>query len=376
MTLPPAPTLPTPEQELIAAYRRAQEKIIADASRLSNMSGQSLERYRSSLFVQSGRVLNALQKESAAWAAKNVPTFVQKGVERIDRQIDEQFEEAGETPPQFVDSAPLIATAGAAFTDSITEQLDTIINTTRQNLAAGFNGATNTAFDDEPVKTAQAQVIALLTTQGVIGKSFIRDGGLVGLTLAAIGSTTIRSLLNELLNLVGLGRTQETVGDLVQMTSHATACPICWPLQGRVYSISGRSSVYPPLDAAFSGGHANIHPNCMHVILPYIPALQSPEEIRNLLAFSNRPFDISQMSPELQALFRANDAIYQAQQASKAAATATRNQWERYKLRLGSDAPQRLSTFSRIKNADGARWAELQADFRKRGVDIKQQVEQ
>lgn len=64
----------------------------------------------------------------------------------------------------------------------------------------------------------------------------------------------------------GIIQTAKELGeDLVQISVHARACPRCLPLQGRVFSITGKNPDFPLL------GEANrppIHPNCAHVLLP------------------------------------------------------------------------------------------------------------
>jgi len=51
--------------------------------------------------------------------------------------------------------------------------------------------------------------------------------------------------------------------DLVQFSQHYQPCPICKPLEGRVFSLSGRHPTYPKLEKL-----PPIHPNCEHNINP------------------------------------------------------------------------------------------------------------
>ena len=71
--------------------------------------------------------------------------------------------------------------------------------------------------------------------------------------------------------------------DLYKISSHGTTCKICAPLEGRVYSKSGKDPNFPPLSSAFgkidptgpndlTNSFLNIHPNCVHVLLPWTPA--------------------------------------------------------------------------------------------------------
>ncbi len=73
-----------------------------------------------------------------------------------------------------------------------------------------------------------------------------------------------------------LNRYAEHGYDLVRVSAHFRACPLCVPWEGRVLSQSGQEPGYSSLDEAISAGL--FHPNCAHDISAYIPGL-SPEEL-------------------------------------------------------------------------------------------------
>ena len=86
--------------------------------------------------------------------------------------------------------------------------------------------------------------------------------------------------------------------DLYKISSHNTTCALCAPYEGRVYSRSGTSPDFPPLSAAFgkidengpdslANSYLNLHPNCLHVLIPWTPAGRSEEEIQKIKDFSN-----------------------------------------------------------------------------------------
>lgn len=58
--------------------------------------------------------------------------------------------------------------------------------------------------------------------------------------------------------------------ELIQVSSHATSCPICGPMQGKIMRIDGSTE---PVDGVSVDALQlpPFHPNCRHVILPYIP---------------------------------------------------------------------------------------------------------
>ena len=91
--------------------------------------------------------------------------------------------------------------------------------------------------------------------------------------------------------------------DLVILSVHGGACPECAKYQGRVFSLSGSSKLFPKVPAAFFQ-YGGIHEGCGHVFSPYIHGVNDPDLHytlsihplqdkrygRDIIAFSNRPF--------------------------------------------------------------------------------------
>ena len=175
------------------------------------------------------------------------------------------------------------------------------------------------------------------------------------MSLDAYATMVARSTTREATNLGTIQAMKETGNDLVQMSNHNASCPICAPLEGRVYSISGRDPNYPRLDFAFGEGYANVHPNCRHVLTPYIERFD--RNLEKTREFSNRPFDIDPR-PEAQR------KRYEVEQAAKRLLRNDMMQWQRYKLTLGDDVPKTLTTFRRWKKQNGEKWTSLQGKYR------------
>ena len=92
--------------------------------------------------------------------------------------------------------------------------------------------------------------------------------------------------------------TQNLDQDLYQISRHGTTCPLCAPLEGRVYSKSGADPNFPPLSAAFGkmdpngpdtleNSWLNIHPNCLHQLIRWTPMGRSEEELQEIKDFSS-----------------------------------------------------------------------------------------
>lgn len=60
---------------------------------------------------------------------------------------------------------------------------------------------------------------------------------------------------------------QELGEDIIYVEPHPYACPECQEYQGKFYSISGKSLIYPSLQSAVDGGLK--HPNCKHILTTY-----------------------------------------------------------------------------------------------------------
>ena len=159
--------------------------------------------------------------------------------------------------------------------------------------------------------------------------------------------------------------------DLYAISSHGTTCAICAPLEGRVYSRSGADPVYPPLAAAFgkvdrAGGDdlsntwLNIHPNCLHQLLPWTPAGRTPEEIEEIKRKSSFETNPPTVDPRTKAQVEA----YRNKERARAKWLADYRQWERYRVALGDKAPKTFATFQKHKIADDNKYKDWMKQYR------------
>ena len=146
--------------------------------------------------------------------------------------------------------------------------------------------------------------------------------------------------------------------DLYKISSHGTTCAICAPYEGRVYSRSGTDPDFPPLVEAFGKVDAdgpdslanswlNIHPNCLHVLLPWTPAGRSEEEIQKIKDFSNPKKNPFTKDPRTEKQIKA----YRKKEEGRAKWLADYRQWERYRMALGDKVPKTFETFQKHKIA-------------------------
>lgn len=159
--------------------------------------------------------------------------------------------------------------------------------------------------------------------------------------------------------------------DLYIISSHGTTCALCAPYEGRVYSKSGTNSDFPPLAYAFgkvdplgpdtlANTWLNIHPNCLHVLLPWTPAGRTPEEIQRIKDFSNprkNPFTVDSRSQK-------QIEAYRKKEEARTKWLEQYRQWERYRMTLGDKVPKTYQTFERHKLADDDKYKEWERLYR------------
>lgn len=168
--------------------------------------------------------------------------------------------------------------------------------------------------------------------------------------------------------------------DLYQITRHGTTCPLCAPLEGRVYSKSGRDPDFPPLAAAFgkmdpagpdslANSWLNIHPNCLHQLRPWTPMARSEEEIRKIKELSSFERNPVTCDPRSQKQIDA----YREKEKSRARWLRDYRQWEKYREVMGDGVPKRFETFQRHKKSGDEKYKGWLAAYRNRDAVLSGQ---
>ena len=161
--------------------------------------------------------------------------------------------------------------------------------------------------------------------------------------------------------------------DLYKISSHGTTCKICAPLEGRVYSKSGKDPDFPPLASAFgkidptgpndlTNSYLNIHPNCLHVVMPWTPAGRSKEEIQKIKDFSSFKKNPPTMDPRTQKQIDA----YRKKETARADWLRDYRQWETYRMTLGNQVPKTFETFRKHKRLGDETYDVWQNAYKKR----------
>lgn len=360
-------------EKLISIYLKAETDIINEIGRLRS---QGLVDYHAVAALE--RVQEILRKmENDAW--EYVPKMIEK---QFYVRVPEarKILEVPETPEKHA--------AGYANAAALTgEQMD-IVQRLTQNLMGEITDATMTAMatiqsailgrvePDIYRRVGLEQVAAMQATGRGVAKvvpGFVEALRREGVTafidkagrhwsLHTYASMVTRTTSRQAEVLSVLSADPEH--DLYMISSHGTTCALCAPYEGRVYSRSGTDPVFPPLASAFgkvdplgpddlSNTWLNIHPNCLHVLLPWTPAGRTPEEIQKIKDFSNpckNPFTVDPRNKK-------QINAYRKKEEARNKWLADYRQWEKYRITLGDKVPKTFSTFQKHKIAGDEKYS-------------------
>lgn len=151
--------------------------------------------------------------------------------------------------------------------------------------------------------------------------------------------------------------------DLWQITKVGTTCPVCAPLEGRVYSKSGTNPDYPPLTVAFgkidpygsndlSNTYLNIHPNCLHSLVKYTTIGKSAEQIQKDKDFSSIEKNPLSRDPRT----KKQIAAYREKEKNRQRLLRDMKQHKEYRSILGNDVPKDFAKFRELKYNNSEKW--------------------
>lgn len=347
---------------LIEIYREAQARL---AEIITGNYGAGTRTYYNSVLKQLERLMKQLEAETGQYISTEIPRQYKKALDdtyayfkrnNLQMKRPDMFSHIhSDAVSELANEMRYHINQGISIAGRrVMRYLDTARdNALRQ---AGLRSAALKAAAGQTVADMQKDLMQRLANDGFLTVQYGTGKRAYQVGLDSYAAMVARSTTREAGNLARENQLTENGYDLMMMTEHYPTCEACAALQGRVYSISGRDKRFPPLSRAFPSGYRNVHPNCRHVMTYWIEEMQSPEEIRAALARSNAPFTDNRSDEEI--------ALYSKQQADSRRMRADRSQFERYRQRLGEDAPKSFHTFRRIKNADGQKWKEMQEKYR------------
>lgn len=155
--------------------------------------------------------------------------------------------------------------------------------------------------------------------------------------------------------------------DLYQIVKVGSTCPVCAPLEGRVYSKSGLDPDYPPLSLAFgkvdpdgsddlTNTYLNIHPNCRHSVVKYTTIGKTDKQIQRDKDFSNPETNPINRDPRT----KKQIAAYRDKERNRQRLLRDMRQHREYRAALGSEVPKDFAKFQEMKYTNSERFETLE----------------
>lgn len=340
-------------EELIKLFTSAQIELIRLLQQTEPRG--TVTRYRKELLNQVNKELALLNSRATPVMESLIKESYVKGIIYVNRRMGKKMKSTKESDILKALSKTHRKTINVFIRNKLGELSDTNYFIGRQ-IKDGVQKAVEDAVGlklstNETLKECQKNILKNFAERGITAVK-TKNGRYI--RVDAYAEMVARSTVREVTNTATIKQVQELGYDLVKMSSHPGACPMCQKYEGRVYSISGKDKRFPKLDIAFSSGYANIHPRCKHVLEPYIPQFN---DIDKDITNSNRPFiEPNKSDKQVQAYYQ--------NQREKAKLRRDRLQWEKYKTVLGNEAPKTLAGFRRMKKANSENYKEMKRKYK------------
>lgn len=342
-------------EELIRLFTSTQVELIRLLQKTPARG--TVTKYRKELLTQVNKELALLQSRATPLMESLIRQAYVQGIITVNRKLGIKMSSKEETVILKELSKVHRKTINVFIQNKLGDLSDTHFFIGRQ-IKDGIQKATEEAVGlklatNETLKECKKNILRNFAENGI---NAIKTKNNRTIRLDAYADLVARSTVREVTNTATIKQVEELGYDLVKISSHTGACPICQKYEGRVYSISGKDKRFPKLDVVFSSGYANIHPRCRHVLEPYIETFN---DVGKDIIKSNMPFqEPDKNDKQVQA--------YYSNQRKKAKMRQDRLQWEKYKTVLPNDVPSTLSGFRQMKAANSENYQELKRKYKEK----------
>ena len=260
--------------ELADIYAQLECDILADMARRIARLGKITEatRWQAAMLAETGalkRRVNTLLKKYDPQIRAEIKAVYNDALIKNARANNRIFYEA--TGRKVSEHSAQAMLAGIAKTHSDLSRLTmTTAHTTEQEFVQQANAAymkvASGAFNYD---SAMKDATDALAADGITGVQY-RNGKPVRLSIEAAARMNILTGVNQTAAAVSVSNCEELGCDLVETSAHIGARPEHEAWQGKVFSLSGTSTKYPPFSVCGFGEVDGIcGVNCRHSFYPY-----------------------------------------------------------------------------------------------------------
>lgn len=325
---------------------------------------------------------------------KILQSMVDESWDYVPEMVEKIFREADKDAAGYANAGALTVTQTAAVQQLADNLLGEILQASQTAYETVQSFYTIARLESDPFRTAALKQVASQEASGIGWTQTsarmaqeLKNQGITAFTDKAGRKWTLSDYCNMATRTTARQAEVSAVltadeHDLWQIVKIGSTCPVCAPLEGRVYSKSGLNPNYPPLTLAFgkidaagandlSNTYLNIHPNCLHSLVKYTTIGKTEKQIQKDIDFSDPTLNPLDRDPRT----KKQIAAYREKERNRRKLLNDMKQWKRYRAVLGDDAYKTFETFRKHKLANDEVYKRLQAEYRKQNKAIKEVLE-
>ena len=278
-------------RQLIMIYKAAQNRITAA---LVQLDMTNFNRVRSEVLLQQvNQIVDALNRQIHGWAKGSIPQSYDRGIDLAAERLKAL------NVTRFVSHDALVHTQAVnVLVDDVTIELLMANDSVKKFLNRVIRQTQQRLIEDAQISKMIAEGVIEGQARRTVSDEILRDlrAKLGNEQFVVINGRNYRP--DKYAELVARTRTREATSqgtintslrygvDLCQIDVHSGCCEYCQQFSGRVYSISGNNSEFPPLREK-----PPYHPNCLCTLLPITrESLEARGYLGAIIKLSSSPF--------------------------------------------------------------------------------------
>jgi len=261
-----------------------ESEILADIARLLRSGAIASADWK----IEKMRKLGVLNEKAAAVLRKYRDAIQAGAMSEVEKAAmdalltsEATFKRAKDAGATLLDALPLEADSGikatiAAWQKNAVKQTNLAMATMLENSGPLYVQTINrvTAQVLSGAMSGHEALVRAVREWSDSGIPSIVDNAGRQWTTEAYANMVIRTNTRKVTTEVQMERAQEFGADLIEVSAHAGARPLCEPYQGKIFSLSGKSEKYPAFSSTSYGEPAGLFGiNCGHVQYPFFEGI-------------------------------------------------------------------------------------------------------
>ena len=258
-------------ERLVKFYEQAEREILDRINR-ALLRGNQTE-YLAAMKKNVEAILQQLREGNRTWCTEAIPRVYTEGIKNADAMLND----AGATLKAgfgaiHQQAAQILAENAFQRLEDVAQVIGRQVNDIYRELA--LENVRGTVVGYDTWKQTARRFREQLAERGVTGFKD-RSGRMWNMRTYTemVARTTTQQAHTE----GTLNRLSEQGHDLIIVSRHRGACPLCTPWEGKILSISGKTKGYPTFEEAKASGL--MHCNCRHAVSLYIDLDKEIEEL-------------------------------------------------------------------------------------------------